>query len=930
MKIYSKLPWGLIFLNLVAVPLAAIAQASPETQRLYLSGHGPEDAVNWDFKCTGGRKSGEWTTIPVPSNWECMGFGEFNYGHDKPKSDEQGFYKHDFTVPANWKGKRIHIVFEGVMTDTEVKINGQSAGPLHQGGFYQFRYDITDKVVPGKTNQLEVNVAKISANSSVEMAERNADYWVFGGIFRPVYLEALPTEFIDWTGVDARADGSFLLDVHLKHVEKADKVVARILDAAGKPVGAVFSSSIAGDKTKTTLQTRISSPSLWSAETPNLYTVELCLMAGNEAVHRITRRFGFRTFEVRSEGDNKGLYLNGKRIMMKGVSRHCFNPETGRAISRAQSYADVRLLKSMNMNALRSTSYPPDVHLLEACDELGLYMMEELGGWQKPCYDTPTAERLIGEMIRRDQMHPCVLFWNNGNEGGWNIEAEPTFKELDLQKRPVMHPWALNDGIDTKHYISYQRLKQYASGNTIFMPTEFLHGLYDGGSGAGLDDYWKVMKSSPVCSGGFLWALQDEGLLRPDKGGILDTDGNHAPDGIIGPHDEKEGSYYTIREIWSPVQIAMDTLPTDFDGSISVANEYDFTNLSSVTFAWELVDYPGPLDEGVDGKVLSSGKITGIACPPKEKATLRIKLPLDWRKADALMLTAHDRDGHEILTWSWPIATPASAASVPAGRGSAKFSRSSGLIVATAGDTRVTFDAETGMLKTLEWNGRRLPIGNGPRLAVEKVNVSPADGQPATVAVVGDKVVITSTRCGGLEKVVWTLEPSGRLMLDYTLPEMKGSPSYAGITFDSEESSITGKRWLGDGPYHVWKNRLKGPTFGIWNNAYNDSTPGKTWEYPEFKGYFADFHWCDFSTDKGHLIIGSETPGLYLRVFTPAFGVDPRNTAPPFPEGDISILHTIPAIGTKFKPARRLGPSGESEAIPAKLGGTVYLMAGGK
>jgi len=155
---------------------------------------------------------------------------------------------------------------------------------------------------------------------------------------------------------------------------------------------------------------------------------------------------------------------------------------------------------------------------------------------------------------------------------------------------------------------------------------------------------------------------------------------------------------------------------------------------------------------------------------------------------------------------------------------------------------------------------------------------------------------------------------------------MKGSPSYAGITFDSEESSITGKRWLGAGPYRVWKNRLEGPTFGIRNNVYNDSTPGKTWEYPEFKGYFSDFYWCDFSTDKGHLIIGSETPGLYLRVFTPAFGEEPRNTAPPFPEGDVSILHTIPAIGTKFKPAGRLGPSGETKAILEKLSGTVYLM----
>ena len=167
-------------------------------------------------------------------------------------------------------------------------------------------------------------------------------------------------------------------------------------------------------------------------------------------------------------------------------------------------------------------------------------------------------------------------------------------------------------------------------------------------------------------------------------------------------------------------------------------------------------------------------------------------------------------------------------------------------------------------------------------------------------------------------------------MLDYTLPQLKGNLSYAGITFDSKESSITGKRWLGDGPYRVWKNRLNGPTFGLWNNAYNDSTPGKSWEYPEFKGYFADFHWCDFSTDKGHLIIGSETPGLYLRVFTPAFGVEPRNTAPPFPKGDISILHAIPAIGDKFARPDKMGPSSQPSEIDGKLSGRIYLMGIGK
>ena len=221
---------------------------STQTQRQYLSGTGPNDTVEWQFKCTAGRRSGGWDVIPVPSNWECQGFGTFNYGHDKKKSDEKGFYKLPFTVPATWKTRRIIIVFEGVMTDTEVKINGRSAGPVHQGGFYRFTYDVTKLIKSGGKNLLEVTVNKVSANRMVELAERKGDYWVFGGIYRPVYLEAFPEEYVEWTSVDAKADGTFRLDVYLKNVKGADRVVARILDSKGRQVGSTSSDIPDGDK----------------------------------------------------------------------------------------------------------------------------------------------------------------------------------------------------------------------------------------------------------------------------------------------------------------------------------------------------------------------------------------------------------------------------------------------------------------------------------------------------------------------------------------------------------------------------------------------------------------------------------------------------------------------------------------------------------
>src|SRR6185369_16857700 len=406
--------------------------ATTNTEVRYLSGTGTDDAVLWDFFCSGGRNSGKWSKIHVPSNWETEGFGTYQYGGDHQRAEnpfpkEQGKYKLNFEAPLKWKNRVVRLVFEGSMTDTEVWINGKSAGPVHEGSFYRFKYDISLLLNYGQTNLLEVTVSKESANASVNNAERRGDYWNFGGIFRPVYLEVLPESFIDWTAINARADGSFSVDVNLQGV--GDRVVAQIVDAGGVPVGRSFATNV--DKQQTVhLQTNIARPKLWTAETPNLYRVRLTLVKNSRPVHSITERFGFRTFEVR-KGD--GLYLNGQRILLKGVNRHSFWPETGRALSKQISYDDVKLIKEMNMNAVRMSHYPPDAHFLEACDELGLYVLDELRGWHHS-YDTPTGQRLIGQMIRRDVNHPSILFWDNGNEGGWNKENDDEFARWDPQK----------------------------------------------------------------------------------------------------------------------------------------------------------------------------------------------------------------------------------------------------------------------------------------------------------------------------------------------------------------------------------------------------------------------------------------------------------------------------------------------------------------
>ena len=533
------------FLCLLMMFCTAGAQ---QTEKIYLSGTGNDQTVNWDFFCSAGMKAGKWTTIPVPSNWELQGFGKYDYGFakDSTRGKEIGQYKYTFNVPAALKDKKINIVFEGSMTDTEVKINGQLAGEIHQGSFYVFKYDISKLLKYGADNLLEVKVAKHSANQSVNNAERKADFWIFGGIFRPVYLEILPQDHFDRIQIDAKANGVFTANV--TKVGTADKISVQLYTVKGVKFGESFSAIIQNNQKL--FQHTFTNPALWSTEFPNLYVAKFTLSKGNQMVHTLSKKFGFRTVEVR---ERDGVYVNGVKIKFKGVNRHSFYPSSGRTTSKKISIADVLLMKEMNMNAVRMSHYPPDGHFLDACDSLGLFVMDELAGWHGN-YDTPTGTKLLREMMRNDENHPSIVFWANGNEGGHNRELDHLFTDEDLQKRPVIHPWEVFGGFETTHYREFNYgIGNYDHGHQILMPTEFLHGMFDGGHGAGIEDYWNAMWNNPLSAGGFLWDFADQGVVRTDKNGEIDTDGNHGPDGIVGPYHEKEGSFYTIKEIWSPI-----------------------------------------------------------------------------------------------------------------------------------------------------------------------------------------------------------------------------------------------------------------------------------------------------------------------------------------------------------------------------------------
>ncbi|MBN3582181.1 beta-galactosidase [Algoriphagus aestuarii] len=885
-----------------------LAQSENSYRRIYLSGKDAGNPVKWDFKVSQGRNSGNWTQIAVPSNWEMQGFGVLNYGHDHRDSNktlgtETGYYKTTFFVEREWKDAVVKLVFDGVMTDTEVKINGKLAGKIHQGGFYRFSYDISKLLDFDKVNILEVKVNKISDNQSVNKAEREADFWIFGGIYRPVFLEILPKIHFTRIAVDPKANGDFRALVTLNKTPKDGIVEMELME-------------IESGKSLEKIQQNIDSDSIWmthsfanikpwNPENPIRYRAVFRLKDKDAILYERSENLGFRTVELRPK---VGVFINGVKTIFKGVNRHSFYPTTGRALSFANQLEDILLMKEMNMNAVRMSHYPPDEVFLNLADSLGLFVLDEVTGWQDG-YDSEIGPKLIQETILRDANHPAIIFWDHGNEGGWNFENEPAFNRIDIQKRPVIYPWLNRNNIDTYHYPTIvSPADRLDNGDDIFMPTELLHGLYDGGLGAGLDDFWSNYRESPLFAGGFLWVFSDEAVKRVDKGGKLDSDGNHAPDGILGPFREKEGSFYSIKSIWSPIQIELPEDLTNYDGSILVRNDYLFSDMSRAKLQVELIQVQNWEGEKVIGsEVLTLGQTT-----PGNTELVNFSIPENWPDADILKINVIGIHGDLLTTWTFPLRQAAQANKHYFNASEIEIYpikvRESVSDLQIEVDGRIYFFGKKyGNLEMVKVGRKYVYLSQNPKIeghGEQQVKVTWKKIQDGSIQV---KSVYENYP----KELIWTVLPTSELKLEMSTPYSSQSDlELLGIGFNYPDSLVKGAKLIADGPYRVWKNRREGSYFGFWEKEYNDTQTGFSFDnlvYPEFKGYYSNFHAVNILTTETEIDIRTETPGLFLSLFKPKFpesstpGVRPKQT-----DSEISFVYDIPAIGTKFHAGKEM------------------------
>jgi len=483
-----------------------------------------------------------------------------------------------------------------------------------------------------------------------------------------------------------------------------------------------------------------------------------------------------------------------------------------------------------------------------------------------------------------------------------------------------LHPWSTFSGLCTAHYLAYDKAELAASGTKvyfkspdkeiaetndpakyIYLPTEFAHGLFDGGAGAGLQDYWTMMMSHTNCAGGFIWTWTDDGLKRPDTGEI-DTAGNQAPDGIVGPYRQREGSFYAIKEIWSPIQVKSVSIGPS-SATVEIKNNFAFTGTRECKFEWEFRTYQSPANPS-STSATQSQPARSPSIRPGNSGKLKLRFPKFSVQPDALALRVLDPNGRELWTYVWPLGKkpvlpPGASVIAHAGNFGGPYVNT---VELKTRDLTARIDQQTGRLLAIEHDGKKFSLVNGPRAA----NTNSI-----------------------LRNASWQLREDGWLQCNFTY-SASGTNDFVGVVFDYPENLVRSKSWLGNGPYRVWKNRLVGGTLGIWRNDYNNTITGyKDWIYPEFKGCFSDVRWLQLGTTEGTITVVPENIP-FVQVLTPEF--PPTNLVGQafarLPQCGLGFLHAIPPIGSKFKRADQCGPQSQANVAHGDYSGSVSFYFG--
>ena len=571
-----------------------------------------------------------WKEISVPANWELNGYGVPIYVNTKneflpsdppnaPKENNPvGCYVHEFEIPNNWTDRRIYINFGAVKSAYYLWVNSMFVG-YSEDAKTNSDFDITDYVKTGK-NTLALKVFRFSDGSYLECQ----DFWRISGIERDVFIYSKPMVHVDDYFVHACLDstyknGVFAINIDLENcfpdtLKKLNTVEVTVLD--GNKIICDMSKHInMHESTNENIyfgDTILPDIKKWSAEKPNLYKLVIKVKNQNDSIIEILGcKIGFRTTEVK----NGQFLVNGQPILIKGVNRHEHDNVTGHVITRESIENDIKIMLSLNINAVRTSHYPEDPYFYDMCDKYGLYVIDEANveshaqGYgerslaKKPEWTDAIVAR-ERNMFGRDKNHPCVIMWSLGNECGNGICFKEAYKWMKKNdpSRPTQYERALDDwnsDIYSDMYGSVDFLKDYASKprKRPYILIEYCHAM--GNSEGGLEDYWKTIEACPQLQGGLIWDWVDQSYEQFDKNGVrwmamggdlgkvdgIEDDDNFCVNGLINSDRQPHHHAMEVKKVYQNAKFT--ALNVD-EGYFQVRNWFFFTNLDEYTFKYTI------------------------------------------------------------------------------------------------------------------------------------------------------------------------------------------------------------------------------------------------------------------------------------------------------------------------------------------------------
>lgn len=700
-----------------------------------------------------------WDNITVPSNWQVEGLRKCKpwdkplYSNTvypfAPKDNPQwpnviqprpaeytyadmpnpvGSYRREFSIPGSWEGRNIYIRFNGVEAGYYLWINGKKVG-YSEDSYLPSEFNITSYLRKGN-NVLAVEVYRWTDSSFLECQ----DFWRLSGIFRDVFLWSAPKtqirDFFFQADLDRQyRDAQVTLDIDIEGNAKS-LVWVTLKDREGR---VVFQQEKLVNKGKNSLGFEVKNPLKWTVETPNLYTLTLQLKQNGEVADIRSAKVGFRKIELGKDGC---FLVNGQPIKFRGVNRHDHSPLTGRTVSKEDMLHDVRLMKKMNINGIRTSHYPNNPFFYELCDQYGLYVIAEANiechayGQlsSEPTWKDAFVERNENQVLRY-RNHPSIIIWSLGNEsaGGPNFkDAELAIKRLD--KTRVSHYCENSDYCDVSssmyprlgwlEEVGSERLALFRKGETVkpHIICEYAHAM--GNSIGNLKEYDEMFNRYPALAGGFIWDWVDQGIQvpTPDGKGIFmacggdfgdnPTRGNFCTNGIVFADRTYSAKAFEVKKVFQPVYVQK-----------IGEDKYRFINRK---FHSDFSDYYVEYTITDEGRVIAKGNVPSLNIQPQQSEELTVPVAYEAEIGHEYFINFSVRQktatlwaeaGYEVAAEQFLLQRSGKPACIPTSTGLLVNETQEAFIV-TGQDFTAMFSKQEGCLTSYLMNGKPM-ISNG-------------------------------------------------------------------------------------------------------------------------------------------------------------------------------------------------------------------------